>query len=140
MRATIVAALAGLAAAAPAVVVTDVVDVYTTVWDDGSSQPTETPSPPAGHYGGGGSWGQPAQAAPSPAWTPAAASPSPAASPAAGSYTGAGQATPSDYSSAVVAHHNAHRANHSAPDIAWDDNLASIAQQIGQSCVYAHDT
>jgi hypothetical protein len=173
MRATIVAALIGLAAAAPAVVYTEVVDVYTTVFEDGSS-PDPTPAPAAPHYGHGhhhpwGSWGAPAADTPAPvadtpapvadtpapvadtpapaapevvpttpAWSPAAPAAT-AASPPAGSYTGAGDATPSDYSAAVVAHHNAHRANHSAPDLTWDAGLASTAQKIAASCVYAHD-
>ena len=44
------------------------------------------------------------------------------------------------YSTTVVAHHNAHRANHSAPKIRWDDELAATAQKIAESCIYAHDT
>lgn len=47
---------------------------------------------------------------------------------------------PSDYAATVVKHHNAHRANHSAPEIAWDDALAATAYKIARSCVYAHDT
>ena len=46
----------------------------------------------------------------------------------------------SGYSATVVAHHNAHRANHSAPEIVWDDGLAATAQKIAESCIYAHDT
>ena len=59
---------------------------------------------------------------------------------------GAGGAVPSSvsgvptYSQAVLDQHNNHRANHSAPSLVWDDNMASIAQQIGQSCVYTHNT
>ncbi|KIV98868.1 uncharacterized protein PV09_09394 [Verruconis gallopava] len=49
-------------------------------------------------------------------------------------------APPTGYSATVVAHHNAHRTNHSAPEIAWDDGLAATAQKIAESCTYAHDT
>lgn len=43
------------------------------------------------------------------------------------------------YNELVLAHHNVHRRNHSAPDLVWDDNLAATAYQIASSCVYAHD-
>lgn len=45
-----------------------------------------------------------------------------------------------DYPDTVIAHHNAHRANHSAPKITWDASLATTAQKIAESCTYAHDT
>jgi uncharacterized protein YkwD len=152
MRATIIAALAMVAAAAPgkpagaaaapAATVTEVVDVTLYVWEDGT--PVETEAPKA-DYGGKPDYGNyepapaPAPAAPEPApYVPAPESePAPKAP---GSYPGAGQSTPSSYSDAVVAHHNAHRANHSAPALSWDPQLASIAEQIASSCVYAHDT
>ena len=44
------------------------------------------------------------------------------------------------YNDIVVVHHNVHRSNHSAPDLQWDDALASTAQKIAAGCVYAHDT
>ncbi|KAK3701573.1 hypothetical protein LTR37_015427 [Vermiconidia calcicola] len=47
---------------------------------------------------------------------------------------------PSDYAGKVVLHHNLHRSNHSAPDVAWDDKLASIAATIASSCRYEHNT
>jgi hypothetical protein len=77
---------------------------------------------------------------PTPAWTPATSpaanwSSAPAASSAASSSGSA-----SSYAQAILDQHNNHRANHSAPALVWDDNMASIAQQIGQSCVYAHNT
>lgn len=70
------------------------------------------------------------------ATTPAAPA-APAASPAAG-----GSGPPSGgYAEKALWHHNAHRANHTdTPPLVWDESLASIAQQIGQSCNYAHDT
>lgn len=45
----------------------------------------------------------------------------------------------SDYIQGILDVHNNHRLNHSAPPLTWSNELASIAQQIGQSCVYAHD-
>lgn len=49
-------------------------------------------------------------------------------------------AAPTDYKDLVVYHHNIHRANHSVPDVEWDDELYSCAQEIAASCVYAHNT
>lgn len=46
----------------------------------------------------------------------------------------------SGYNDIVVAHHNVHRANHSAPEVQWDSALAATAQKIADGCVYAHDT
>ncbi|TKA52546.1 hypothetical protein B0A49_13769, partial [Cryomyces minteri] len=51
----------------------------------------------------------------------------------------AASAKATDYASIVVAHHNVHRANHSAPDLVWDAGLASTAATIAAKCVYAHD-
>ncbi|KAK6001368.1 hypothetical protein QM012_002699 [Aureobasidium pullulans] len=42
------------------------------------------------------------------------------------------------YQEIVLAHHNVHRANHSASDLVWDSQLAATAQQIAATCVYAH--
>nr|POF17733.1 putative pathogenesis-related protein [Quercus suber] len=63
------------------------------------------------------------------------ASPSPSAD-----STSESSAKPTSYEEIAVYHHNIHRANHSAPDIAWSDDLASTAATIAASCVYAHDT
>lgn len=49
-------------------------------------------------------------------------------------------AAPTDYKGIAVYHHNLHRSNHSAPDLEWDDGLASSAQIIAETCVYAHKT
>lgn len=46
----------------------------------------------------------------------------------------------SGYNDIVVAHHNVHRSNHSAPEVTWDAGLAATAQKIAAGCVYAHDT
>lgn len=45
-----------------------------------------------------------------------------------------------NFQSAVLYHHNIHRANHSAPDVQWDAGLAATALKIAQTCVYQHDT
>ncbi|KAH0266308.1 PR-1-like protein, partial [Aureobasidium melanogenum] len=42
------------------------------------------------------------------------------------------------YQEIVLAHHNVHRANHSACNLEWDSQLAATAQQIAATCVYAH--
>jgi hypothetical protein len=47
-------------------------------------------------------------------------------------------AKPTGYQGMVLHHHNIHRQNHSAPDLAWSDALAATAQKIGETCVYAH--
>lgn len=85
-----------------------------------------------------------------PATTPAPATTAPAAAawssaaPAASAWSSAAPApssgSVSGYAQAILDQHNNHRANHSAPALVWDDNMASIAQTIGASCVYAHDT
>jgi hypothetical protein len=80
---------------------------------------------------------------PTPAWTPAPTSTAPAAnwsSAPAASSAASSSASASSYAQAILDQHNNHRANHSAPALVWDNNMASIAQQIGQSCVYAHNT
>ncbi|KAK5739876.1 hypothetical protein LTR17_004972 [Elasticomyces elasticus] len=71
--------------------------------------------------------------APSSTWSSSAApaSSAPASSAASGPLT--------EYSAIAVHHHNIHRANHTSPDIKWDDTLASTAADIAASCVYAHD-
>ncbi|KAL8844154.1 MAG: hypothetical protein Q9176_001560 [Flavoplaca citrina] len=43
------------------------------------------------------------------------------------------------YKSAVLEHHNIHRANHSVSALEWDDSLASYAEQVAKKCVYDHD-
>jgi hypothetical protein len=48
--------------------------------------------------------------------------------------------TGNSYSDYVVNHHNIHRQNHSVAALVWNTTLASIAQEIGSSCVYAHNT
>jgi uncharacterized protein YkwD len=35
--------------------------------------------------------------------------------------------------------HNIHRANHSAPNLEWDETLAQYAANTANGCVFAHD-
>ncbi|KAM0426197.1 hypothetical protein ACHAPT_008547 [Fusarium lateritium] len=44
-----------------------------------------------------------------------------------------------DYKSIMLNYHNIHRANHSAPDLVWDDTLAGYAENIANGCVFEHD-
>ena len=89
----------------------------------------------------------PAPAAPAAGPPPSAPAPQDGApSPAAPAWSSAPSASPQGSGpggidiAAVLDQHNGHRSNHSAPPLTWDTNLASIAQQIAQSCVYAHNT
>jgi uncharacterized protein YkwD len=63
---------------------------------------------------------------------PQQSSPSQSSPPAASSIS-------SDYAQGLLDAHNNHRANHSAPPLAWSNELADTARQIAQSCVYAHN-
>ena len=44
------------------------------------------------------------------------------------------------YADLMLKHHNMHRANHSAPALTWDSNLASAAATLGNTCVFDHNT
>jgi uncharacterized protein YkwD len=153
LSSVVVVALAALANAAPledrAVTVTEVTDVYTTVFEDSPAAPTTTAS--AVHWWKWKGKGKPTtsvvyvtptpeptpEAAPAPvADSPSPAYQAPAATPtaASGGYTGG-----NDYAKSVTDHHNAHRANHSAPALEWDDTIAATALKIAMSCNYAHD-
>ena len=118
----------------------------------GGAEPTAQVQQHYGHHKKPKGWGTPPspqttttveQSAPAPTYSqpantwssPAAPPSSPASSPA----RSAPASAPTDYSEKVILHHNVHRANHSAPDIAWDDTLAASAQQVAESCVYAHN-
>ncbi|KAI9870450.1 MAG: hypothetical protein M1830_004239 [Pleopsidium flavum] len=75
---------------------------------------------------------------------PASSSQAPASAPsssssAAPSPSPVAESTGTDYNSLALHHHNIHRTNHSADALTWDDNLASYAQQVASSCVYAHN-
>jgi len=75
--------------------------------------------------------------------TPAAIStttPPTTSTPPAISTTGYNSPNNDTYAQHVLDHHNIHRQNNSAGALTWDNNLASIAQQIGSSCYYAHNT
>lgn len=154
-----------------AVTVTEVTEVYTTVYDDEPAAPTTpvynkwkpatTPAAPVVVVTETPAYEAPAATTPTPeapaattptpeapaATTPAyeapaattpvvSAAPAPAATSAAAS---AAAKAPTDYAQTVVDHHNAHRANHSAPALVWDAGLAATALKIAQSCNYAHD-
>ena len=73
--------------------------------------------------------------------TSSSSPPPPVAAPSSTSapVTSVNSGSVSSYADPIIRQHNLHRANHSAPDISWDQGLADIAQQIAQSCVYAHD-
>lgn len=65
------------------------------------------------------------------------APPPPAADQSSSDSASSGPASGS-YQDAVLYHHNVHRANHSAPDLSWNQDLADIAATIGQSCYFGH--
>lgn len=48
-------------------------------------------------------------------------------------------ATPSDMASTAVYAHNIHRSNHSAPAVAWLDEIAGYAENTANTCTFAHD-
>lgn len=72
--------------------------------------------------------------------TAAAASTSAALSSSAAETSSAAKAVATSYQQLVVAHHNVHRSNHSAPAIAWDAGLANTALSIAKTCEYKHNT
>jgi len=87
---------------------------------------------------------QPAPAPEAPAPEPEAP-PAPAPAPSVDAAPGPSSAPSTyvpgdDYISRAVNAHNVHRANHSAPAVTWDTELASIAAQIASSCKFEHDT
>lgn len=44
------------------------------------------------------------------------------------------------YKKTVLRHHNVHRANHSAPNVAWGPSMANWAQTVAESCIWRHNT
>lgn len=114
------------------------------------------------HGWGSGAWSSPAESATStstvtlvptplttpeavPATTPAPAPTTTWASVAASSAAPASSAAASSgdagsYGQPILDQHNNHRANHSVPALTWSDDMASCAQEIASSCVYAHNT
>ncbi|KAG9791587.1 hypothetical protein ABEF95_003226 [Exophiala dermatitidis] len=44
-----------------------------------------------------------------------------------------------NYISGILEAHNLHRANHSATDLTWSTNLATIAGEIAATCIYGHN-
>lgn len=45
-----------------------------------------------------------------------------------------------DYVSSALRAHNVHRANHSAADLVWDNELANSASIWANVCTFAHNT
>jgi len=43
------------------------------------------------------------------------------------------------YKGLAAQHHNVHRQNHSASDMAWNQTLAGYAEQVAKTCVNGHD-
>ncbi|KAF4444047.1 Protein PRY1 [Fusarium austroafricanum] len=43
------------------------------------------------------------------------------------------------YNTVMLAYHNIHRHNHSAPALEWDDELAGYAENTANGCVFEHD-
>ncbi|TLD24901.1 hypothetical protein PspLS_05936 [Pyricularia sp. CBS 133598] len=48
--------------------------------------------------------------------------------------------TQTPYIRTILRHHNIHRANHSAPALAWSDSLAGTAQSIAETYIFEHNT
>lgn len=48
--------------------------------------------------------------------------------------------TQTPYVRTILRHHDVHRANHSAPALAWSDSLAGTAQSIAETCIFQHNT
>ncbi|EXJ55111.1 hypothetical protein A1O7_08036 [Cladophialophora yegresii CBS 114405] len=44
------------------------------------------------------------------------------------------------YIATILRHHNIHRSNHSADPMVWNTNMADIAREIAETCVYGHVT
>jgi uncharacterized protein YkwD len=70
---------------------------------------------------------------------PASTSTSTSSSVKAAAPSAAPAAQPSDLASTAVYHHNIHRANNSAPAMAWGDTYAGYAATVAASCKFAHD-
>ncbi|KEQ85800.1 PR-1-like protein [Aureobasidium pullulans EXF-150] len=123
---------------------TEGVTVPVTVSAAAATTPVEQSAPAATteavltsqHYGHRHSWSKAAQSSAAPVVT-VVTSEAPAATVASTTAAApAGKAT--TYQQRVVDHHNVHRANHSAPALTWDTDLANTAAKIAATCVYAH--
>lgn len=58
---------------------------------------------------------------------------------AATSTAAAAASSPTDFKSTALYHHNVHRANASASDVTYSDDLASFAATLSARCVFEHD-
>ena len=94
---------------------------YTSVQEEAPAPTYEAPAPTSE---------APQETYEAPAATQPASSQAPASTPSS--------EKPTDYKGFVEYHHNVHRANHSAPDLTWNDTLAATAEKIGQTCSYEH--
>jgi uncharacterized protein YkwD len=114
-------------------------------WGGQSADPAYTTSTTTAAAAAASTW------APSSSWTseaPASTPQAPASTPTSTAATwssapaaaSSSASSPNSYAQAILDQHNNHRSNHSAQALVWDDNMASIAQQIAESCVYAHNT
>jgi Cysteine-rich secretory protein family len=112
-------------------------------WGGQSADPaaTSTTTAAAAAWTSSSSWAPEASAS-----TPEAPVNTQTSAPAASTWSSAPAAatssasSPNSYAQAILDQHNNHRQNHSAQALVWDDNMANIAQQIAESCVYAHNT
>ncbi|KAI9813912.1 MAG: hypothetical protein M1832_006059 [Thelocarpon impressellum] len=126
-------------------IVTDITVVTEVVTVTAGQEPAPTQAPPAPEYYPAPD-PTPATSTPPTSEPPAPASSAPVETPASPASSSAAPATPSapsgpagtDYKSQALFHHNCHRANHSSPDLVWDDGLASAAQIAAESCVFEH--
>jgi uncharacterized protein YkwD len=134
-----------------AVTVVQETDVYTTVYvDEAAPAPTSTKRKHGNYKPKSSTPAAPVvvvTSTPTPAaytapveTTPVEAAPVVSTTSSAAPVATAASTAPNDYAQTVVDHHNAHRANHSAPALVWDAALAATALKIANSCNYAHDT
>jgi uncharacterized protein YkwD len=70
--------------------------------------------------------------------TPSVASSSTSSAPGSGGTVFVSAASLGDYQTSVLASHNVHRVNHTAPNLVWSPTMAQYAAQIASTCVYAH--
>ena len=50
------------------------------------------------------------------------------------------RATLNTYQETMIRHHNVHRANHSARDLAYGPNLQKYARELADYCTWGHNT
>lgn len=112
--------------------VTNIVTV--TAYGPAPTEPAKAP-----HYGHMSSKVVTYAPAPTSEAAPVYSAPAPVYSAPASTSAPSAGSPPTDYNSAVVYSHNLHRANHSAPDVKWSDELYDCALTVAKSCRYEHD-